>query len=768
MNTHSLEIPDIVSSAPHYHAEATLTHEIQRLAKIGSWERDLESGIITWSEEARYIVNVPDTITIDEYIERYVHPDDRDRLTRTIHTGLAEGTGYEAEYRIILEHGLQKTVRVSTILPSDVEECGKCIRGFIQDISSWKSTQDELAEQRFLLKESQQIAKIGGWEYDIVQQKLTWTDEYYDIIKRSRKEYPATIENYYALVHNSDRQRVYDDMQQALRGRTDALEYRIIMPDDTVKYIRGYGNTLKDASGKIVKLRGVIQDISDTKRTERKLLRLTEILNQAQHLTHLGSWELDLRSGELTWSDEFFRQLGYEPQQFTPETGYFIKHVHPDDRHIVLTALEALRKDELDTLPSRFIEYRLLRADGTMRYMRGTGGNILSSSGQVIVVFGTLQDITASKQAQMLVEESEAKFRRLFEQASVGQIMYNAELVPLQANPALLKMLGYTLEEFLRLPYLAALHPDDHHKFHEQLQALWLGNIPSVQADMRFVRSSGVVVWCRIQASVFEYLQHGTAERYILVAAEDITQYRQVEEAIQKTLHREREVFDLRNRMVTRFSHNLQTPLSTIALAVNIMQKHHARMPEEKMSAYLSNIIAGVEEVQSLLSNMVLMGKLETGRAQLSLAPLNVTTFCKRLYSEFTSKYSHRPIDAALQIPDNAASLADHELLRLIIWHLLLFLDKGLARGAAIHCALEGEYNASTQAIQTMRWYFSCEAQQHGDVEALLQQNDGTPEHDLEVGLPTIQQAVRLHGGTISGSNNGQKVRLILTIPAFS
>jgi hypothetical protein len=169
------------------------------------------------------------------------------------------------------------------------------------------------------------------------------------------------------------------------------------------------------------------------------------------------------------------------------------------------------------------------------------------------------------------------------------------------------------------------------------------------------------------------------------------------------------------------------------------------------------------------MSNMVLMGKLETGRVQLSLSPLNVPTFCKRLLSEFTAKYMHRPVESSIHLPDGAITLADHELLRLIVWHLLLFLDKGLPRGAAVHFNLDGEYSAVTQSIHSMKWYFRCASEQskYTEIAELLAIEHIEKDAQAEVGLPTIQQAVKLYGGTLSGNNNGKEITLLLTLPTL-
>lgn len=769
---------------------------IQRVVNIGSWEHDLTTGQMYWSAEARAIVGIAEheAWTLQEYIAQIVHSFDRERLREAIQHGIEHSTGFESEHRILVAqprftheqttdtravqaYTIEKTVLVSCIMSESLNETvselsssnngtQKRLHGTIQDMSALRATHSELDTQRFLLRESQAIAKIGGWEYDVAAQRLFWTEEYYHLICRTPEEYPASIDNYYAFVHPHDRQRVYDDMQAALQGQSDALEYRIVLPDDTIRHIRGYGAVLRDAEGNISKLRGVIQDITDNKRSEQKLQRLTNVLNQAQHLTNLGSWELDLRSDELTWSDEFFRQLGYEPQQFQPEVGSFLQHVHPDDRRIVKDGLALLQRNTVETLEqSPFIDYRLIRSDGTTRYMRGTGGNIVNSLGKVIVMFGTLQDITFLKEAQQRLEASERKFRQLFEQSTLGKLILTSALQPREANTAFLELLEYSYEELSTKPYQELLHEDERQRFTELLQALLLGNIPLLQTDTRLRTKTGNTRWCRVQASIFEQ-HHDILERNVLMTAEDITQYRQVEAAIQKTMQRERDTFDQRNQIIARLTQQLQTPLSTISLASNIMHKYHFKMPEEKITSYFGNISEAIEEIQSLMSNMVLMAKLETGRAQLQLAPLNFTSFSKRLLSEFTSKYSHRPIDATFNLPENTPALIDHELLRLIVWHLLLFLDKGLAKGMFIQCRIEGTFASGTQLPKSITWHFSCTGSRYENIATLLQDSEHTAGDSSEVGLYTIQQAVKLHGAYLTGKNAETALQLVLPLPS--
>jgi len=149
------------------------------------------------------------------------------------------------------------------------------------------------------------------------------------------------------------------------------------------------------------------RDITEQKRAVQELARSSEELQRAQAVAHVGSWSFDILANELHWSEETSRMFDTLPDMpITLET--FMNMVHPDDRKMVLTAWEAaLRGETYD------IEHRTL-VQGRLRWVRERAEVKFDTSGQPVAGIGTVQDITASKQAQQDLEESEQRFRTLF------------------------------------------------------------------------------------------------------------------------------------------------------------------------------------------------------------------------------------------------------------------------------------------------------------------------------------------------------------------
>src|SRR6185312_11337379 len=146
----------------------------------------------------------------------------------------------------------------------------------------------------------------------------------------------------------------------------------------------------RDIQGNIIGLVGISHDITERKQAEEKLKRSEQQLAEAQRLAHIGSWNWDLTTKSLTWSDELYRILGVDSQEF--EVGYqkfFRQLVHPDDRDLVNDAARnaILTKDQFD------IHYRGIRPDGEERIVHLTGNAGYDDRGHAVRMFGTAQDV---------------------------------------------------------------------------------------------------------------------------------------------------------------------------------------------------------------------------------------------------------------------------------------------------------------------------------------------------------------------------------------
>jgi PAS domain S-box-containing protein len=133
-------------------------------------------------------------------------------------------------------------------------------------------------------------------------------------------------------------------------------------------------------------------------------------LSEAQWLAHIGSWEWDMVSDRIEWSDELFRIFGLGPQEFTPSYEKYLKHIHPNDKENVDRIIQQSKKDHL---PFNFF-HKIVRKDGETRIANCIGKIIADHNGKVMKMTSTVQDITEQKQA-------EEKALKLIEERNVAE-----------------------------------------------------------------------------------------------------------------------------------------------------------------------------------------------------------------------------------------------------------------------------------------------------------------------------------------------------------
>jgi len=168
-------------------------------------------------------------------------------------------------------------------------------------------------------------------------------------------------------------------------------------------------------------------------------------LVDAQALAHLGSWEWDIDTGKVEWSDEQFRIFGYEPGAIAPTYDTFMALLHPDDRAPVLAAIN----DALLGCSPCDVQYRIVRQNGEVRFIHGRGEVQRDATGHPFSMAGTILDVTARKQAEEVLRVSEAKFRALVEETTDWMWEVNELGHYTYCSPKIRDFLGYEPGEVL-------------------------------------------------------------------------------------------------------------------------------------------------------------------------------------------------------------------------------------------------------------------------------------------------------------------------------
>jgi PAS domain S-box-containing protein len=140
----------------------------------------------------------------------------------------------------------------------------------------------------------------------------------------------------------------------------------------------------------------------ERKKNEVKLQTREAQLSEAQQIAHLGNWEWDIETNEVTWSDEQYRIFGLEPREFAVTYEAYTECIHPDDRKTAIENIERALHEKV----YRSFEHRIVRPDGTVRTIYADGKVILDDSGNPIKMLGITRDITEQKQFEAELEQA--------------------------------------------------------------------------------------------------------------------------------------------------------------------------------------------------------------------------------------------------------------------------------------------------------------------------------------------------------------------------
>ena len=199
----------------------------------------------------------------------------------------------------------------------------------------------------------------------------------------------------------------------------------------------------QDAAGRRY-VGGIGVEVTERQRMEEKLRHKQRLLAETQSVAQIGGWVLDISSAQMTWSDETFRLYGLSPEtDATPTFEQFLALLDPADRQ----AMQAWREACMAGKRPPSLEFRVIRPDGTQRWLLGRGQLETGPDGKPQRLFGTVQDITDRRRGEDALRKSEARFRWLFDcdMIGIGYWLWDGTIV--DANDALLRLLGYTRKD---------------------------------------------------------------------------------------------------------------------------------------------------------------------------------------------------------------------------------------------------------------------------------------------------------------------------------
>jgi len=267
---------------------------------------------------------------------------------------------------------------------------GSCL-----DITDQKLIEERLRASEAQFKDAQRLAKVGSWERHIEIDRIDMSDEMLRILGLP-KDATVSFQNCFNRVHPKDRESILEASRKAsLTSAPVVLEYRVIRPDGKMRFVRSIVEAIKNDQGDPVRLAGATQDITEQVEARELLRESEQRLKNAERLAHVGNWRLDLKSGELSWSEEMFRIFG-QPRDYTPSFEGALQAVVQQDRQRVERAVT----DHLAGKGDFSIEFQIARPNGDLRMITCYAEVAVDEEDRPLYLHGACHDLTELRRAQ--------------------------------------------------------------------------------------------------------------------------------------------------------------------------------------------------------------------------------------------------------------------------------------------------------------------------------------------------------------------------------
>lgn len=298
-------------------------------------------------------------------------------------------------------------------------------------------------------------------------------------------------------------------------------------------------------AGRLMRIWGSQTDVTERVEAERQLRTVAYELRRAQAVAHIGNWSYRVGDGRIEWSDELYRIFGRDPKSTTLTYADLISWIHPNDRKPHDAYMQRMLALAPGNDPLEDLEYRLIRPDGSERWARVTFESEFDEKGNPSSFFGTLQDITEQKRAELRLSENEARFRTLYRKTPVMMHAIGTDFRLQEVSDRWLETLGYEREDVIGHDVTEFETPETSRRVKEDYLPRLMKTGRVRNAPLEIYRKNGEIAEIELDA-IPEFNEDGTFKRGLAFLV-DVTDRNRARSALRETEEKFRAIFDNTN-----------------------------------------------------------------------------------------------------------------------------------------------------------------------------------------------------------------------------
>ncbi|WP_282420100.1 PAS domain S-box protein [Polyangium sp. 15x6] len=504
------------------------------------------------------------------------------------------------------------------------------VAGF-HDVTARNRAAEQLRRNHESLARAQRVARVGSLDWNIKENQVVWSDEYYRLLGLEPSPTPRTLAEanaiFAARMTPEEQARLRAAYEAALEtGGSLSVDIHIRRPDGAERLLHQEADIERDAAGKTARVVGTLQDVTEQRRAEQALRRSRESLAQAQRVAHVGHWEWDAKAGVSSWSEEVYRIFGLPPRAGPEPPQTLASVLLPEDRMRVLLGFRSLVEDG-----ERFAcEHRVVRPNGELRIVRMEAELTRDEAGKPLSVLGVVQDITELRRAEREREallkalgDERRWLRAVIESSPIGIQLWEGVTSPrVTRNRMADQILGELVDATPNLDDLRKLvtRPDGTPIEPGELsvERAMAGEV-IVGRELILKRPDGTCMHSLVNASPVR--DESGAIQGAVVLFNDITAMK--------------ELARLREEWTSIVAHDLRQPITTIlATAAHLVRC----VTDPSVKLKIERIRASAERLVRMTDDLSDLSRLDTHKLELVRAPTNLPALLRQIVEDMADE----------------------------------------------------------------------------------------------------------------------------------
>jgi PAS domain S-box-containing protein len=481
-----------------------------------------------------------------------------------------------------------------------------------------KDLEKNIKRQGQAIIETQQFSKIGTFEIDFIEGFSSFTEQASHLLDLTSEELLFDEDLIMRLRKNvvpEDLSMIDVKWKDAVEMRSEIrLDFRVKHSNETVHHLNWNLQPTYSNSGKIIKVRGTLQDITERVMIEKKSKTAELIIENSPSV--LFRWKV-----EEGWPVEYVSanvsQFGYSVEDFSSQKIKFGEIIHYDDYSRIMNEIDENRREGNRTYQQA---YRIFNSSGEIRWVEDLTLTEEDDSGIVKYHQGIITDITEKKLAQLALEERETRFRNLVQNSSDITTILNDEGLISYESPIFYRLFGFTEEQILGKHLVDLIHSDDKNAFNEFISKLKVSEKETHTILFRMPTKSGD--WIYLEA-IGNNLFSEPSIAGIVINSRDVTERVESDQQLKEYANNLEKINKELDQFAYIVSHDLKAPLRAINNLADWIAEDLESVMEDDTKKNLSLMKGRISRMEALINGILQYSRAGRMKAESVEIPIN-------------------------------------------------------------------------------------------------------------------------------------------------